>query len=1258
MCGKSKKNELSTGSEELNQSGKKKITWWDEPKGTTFDSVFIPDLKLSDGNRLTDTNTAGKQFEKPENQFFVAMTRLDKPAFNLDRSKEQPAGIAELQLGKAGEGDTSQTRRVLQVKLAAKLPDGEILTLNVHCDTCADTDVVDLETARLLHRHGVSMTAPSGSLKLLDKSVVMPDGALRVLLSTENTDLKLPRALDFVVEPHVLEGSSAPFLLGYPTLMGTGLLKVILGLEQFESELESTADATELDDDELWYGEQASKDERDKEAHRKFWHQFDPGLDLEEFEMPTIRGTPEEQQRLATLCLEFKHLFGAVPFGGSELPPMDIKLKKDQYGYERQPRKAKPRRFPPWISDLIEKDAQMRIQHGWYKKGFSPYGSAVVAAKQPAKGPDARRICAHYCEVNDCSEEILYPVKNAEQVLAKLMGMKIFHSLDLYKGYHQVKLSKFAQQLLAVVTAFGQYIPMTAPFGFHGLCSYFQWCMSEVVFEELEGQGVETFIDDINAHGEDFEAAFEVLREVFGRLDYWNLRINGQKTVLNDILCEFLGHVADGEGVKHTEKRISSVKKMVRPHDKKQVKAFIGLVNYFRKHLKMDFADLIAPISKLTGLKVVFKWTDEHQKNFEQIVQRIEENEKLYFLDYQLPIYIRCDASKLGCGAQLFQVLGGSERTVAYLSKTFTSAEQKWSVFEQELFAAFWSMKKWASRLLGHKFTILTDHKNILQLNKAEAPKIVRWRLQMQQFNYTVLHVPGESQRHAIVDCLSRLHGPLPAMPANVSLVKTRSRAEAVEEKQLNKRLEHEQSDQDHMITEKAVTKKGKDTELTPEIVNLIKKYHNAVAGHVGENKTMERLKGAYSNGLISQCPSKEQVKAFMKLCTVCQKINKFRKDDAPVPRAFLRVYKPFEELSLDVIGPLQPSATTGFRFILAVVDGFSRFVWAIPIPDTKASSAATAILQLVGSFGLPTAFRWDNCSQFENHLIEAFVNLLGVEKHTSVPYNPQSNGKVERSIAEIVRHLKFIVNERANHDDWDVMLPMAVRIINANKHAAIGISPAEVLLPGLKLDAHVFPEQQRPAVQRSINSIGDKQRREEIQVYVQHLQELQVQAIRAADASQQKVVEKRMDKEDSETRSFQPGEWVVCPWRGGKPNKLSVTYQGPYKVIKQLSKSTYQLQDPADLKRYDKSCREMFKYHMSPGENPTETIAMDEVEELVEKILDCSMNDSSSKMDWDFLVLWQSGDTTWIPYVEARPLEAFDDYVKDHPELKIKPQN
>ena len=60
----------------------------------------------------------------------------------------------------------------------------------------------------------------------------------------------------------------------------------------------------------------------------------------------------------------------------------------------------------------------------------------------------------------------------------------------------------------------------------------------------------------------------------------------------------------------------------------------------------------------------------------------------------------------------------------------------------------------WSS---SHAFT---DHHNILPLAKSVVPKLVRWRLQMQQFNYTVIHVAGEDVKHAIADCLSGLHGP------------------------------------------------------------------------------------------------------------------------------------------------------------------------------------------------------------------------------------------------------------------------------------------------------------------------------------------------------------------------------------------------------------------------------------------------------------------------------------------------------------------
>ena len=110
-----------------------------------------------------------------------------------------------------------------------------------------------------------------------------------------------------------------------------------------------------------------------------------------------------------------------------------------------------------------------------------------------------------------------------------------------------------------------------------------------------------------------------------------------------------------------------------------------------------------------------------------------------------------------------------------------------------------------------------------------------------------------------------------------MNLVKTRSKADEKEEQCLVERLSR--AAEAIQITDEAVPvqaeileeeslKKGKDTELIPEIVNLIRKYHNSIAGHVGENRTLERLKGAYSNGLISQLPSREQVKGFLKLCT------------------------------------------------------------------------------------------------------------------------------------------------------------------------------------------------------------------------------------------------------------------------------------------------------------------------------------------------------------------------------------------------------
>jgi hypothetical protein len=130
------------------------------------------------------------------------------------------------------------------------------------------------------------------------------------------------------------------------------------------------------------------------------------------------------------------------------------------------------------------------------------------------------------------------------------------------------------------------------------------------------------------------------------------------------------------------------------------------------------------------------------------------------------------------CTAQAFQVSGGEQSgadsvlLVEGLHPAPTEARCQWSVLEQELLGCFHAVKRWAPMLLGARFTILTDHKNILQLHKSVVPKIVRssWKLQMQPFEYytqAVKHCmcqgPGSGPRAENVvadsDCLSRLHG-------------------------------------------------------------------------------------------------------------------------------------------------------------------------------------------------------------------------------------------------------------------------------------------------------------------------------------------------------------------------------------------------------------------------------------------------------------------------------------------------------------------
>ena len=104
-----------------------------------------------------------------------------------------------------------------------------------------------------------------------------------------------------------------------------------------------------------------------------------------------------------------------------------------------------------------------------------------------------------------------------------------------------------------------------------------------------------------------------------------------------------------------------------------------------------------------------------------------------------------------GVGAALSQTLSdGSERSVAYASRTLTPAERNYSQFEREALAIVFGVRKFHNYLCGMQFTILTDHKLLLgtfgpekAIPNMASSRMIRWTLILQGYSYELRHRAG-----------------------------------------------------------------------------------------------------------------------------------------------------------------------------------------------------------------------------------------------------------------------------------------------------------------------------------------------------------------------------------------------------------------------------------------------------------------------------------------------------------------------------------
>ena len=659
---------------------------------------------------------------------------------------------------------------------------------------------------------------------------------------------------------------------------------------------------------------------------------------------------------------------------------------------DSQPIKERTRRIPFHRRKALESLINQLQDKNIIRESSSPWAAPIVLVE---KKDGSMRLCIDYRKLNAVTKPDAYPLPRVDDTLDSLAGCSLFSTLDLATGYWQIAMSEHDREKTAFTSPLGLYEFNVLPMGCRNAPATFQRLMEQVLHGltgSVNDNVCRVFFDDVSVATKSVAGHIAMLKAVFDRLRNAGLKLKLQKCQFLCARARYLGVDVSGAGIHTSPDKVSAVQNWPVPRNLKELKSFLGLVTYYRRFIK-GFAKISVPLHFLSQKDVPFRWTPACDSAFNCLKRKLVSAPILAYPDFTehaSSFIVDCDASNFGMGACLSQIQEGQERVIAYVSKKLSSAQRNYSVYERELLAVVTSLDEFRHYLLGKSFVLRTDHQALKWLMTLPEPRgrRARWLESLAEFVFEIHHRPG--RQHANADALSRSAAILSNVETSELEKSTLSQcnvdinvvnAPTVSEESADclplfspQELAKAQTEDpdlsvvigwrapaaDHVIapTEipgvsrvvKQLWVKKDSLRFKGDVLYLLEDgvFHLVVpqslqeqavysvhdmfgGGHFGFEKTLIKCRSRfYWPGLYTF------VRDYVARCSVCsQSSNKTSAGIAPL-QPVVAGY-PFEIVALDLVGPI-PFSDRGHRFILVVIDYFTRWAEAYPLVDATCS--------------------------------------------------------------------------------------------------------------------------------------------------------------------------------------------------------------------------------------------------------------------------------------------------------------------------------
>lgn len=338
------------------------------------------------------------------------------------------------------------------------------------------------------------------------------------------------------------------------------------------------------------------------------------------------------------------------------------------------------------------------------------------------------------------------------------------------------------------------------------------------------------------------------------------------------------------------------------------------------------------------------------------------------------------------------------------------------------------------------------------------------------------------------------------------------------------------------------------------EITAILRLAHDhATAAHLGRRKTLSRLVTR-----VYWPNMRQDVESYVKACPLCQQYKPINQKPGGLMRSTI-FWEPWHTVGIDITGPL-PKTRRGNRFVLVVVDYFTKWIELFPLQSTKANVIAQLFLdEVMCRFGFPIRVMSDDGVQFLSNVFTQLCHLLGIHHQRTSLYHPQSNLS-ER----INRTIKPLLASLAHNDakSWDVKLSQISFALRTAPSESTENSPAFLMFGR-------HPRQPLDLLLPAPSTIDRLSTTEDLSIYCKRLlpelmstyntvREL-LDLSHQTQAPQYNLHRRPLQFEQGDLVSVTALSGIAMgKWRG---SKMEPRQDGPYKIIARLSYLTYDLE-------------------------------------------------------------------------------------------------